>query len=275
MLHPIPPVDYFKELLAMDPVQRDRALATKTPEQKRLLLAKIAEYQSMSNEERELRLRHTELRWNVTRLMKMPRLERITELAAIPLEKRAMVEERLRRWDEVPLPLQKEFLENEALIQRVLAWETTPSDLRAKLTLEEREKLRQELTAWRSLPEQKRQLMSEQFRQFFELNDDQKKKILGSIPAVEREQMAKALEKYETLPSAMRQRCIDSFTKFAAMSSDERAEFMKNAERWESMTPNERRAWRDLVNRLPPLPPMPPSLKVHPTTALVATNGIK
>jgi hypothetical protein len=274
-LHPISPIDYFKELLSMKPAQREGALTAKTPEQKKLLLAKIAEYESMSPEERDLRLRHTELRWQLTRLMQLPPLERMTELAAIPPEKRGIVEERLRHWDEIPLPLQKDFLENQGLIQRMLTWEITPTDQRARLTPEQRENLRRELTAWRALPEQQRQRMSEQFRQFFELSDDQKKKILGTIPATERQQMEKTLEKFETLPQEMRQKCINSFSKFASMNSEERSEFLRNAERWESMTPSERLAWRELVNKLPPPPPAPP--RIHPPLLpqLVATNRVK
>ena len=275
-LHPISPIDYFKELLTMKPDQRERALTGKTPEQKKILVAKIAEYEAMSPEERDLRLRHTELRWYLTRLMKLPRLERITELASIPLEKRELIEERLRLWDAVPLPLQKEFLENEAMIQRVLTYETTPMDQKAKLNPEQREKLRKELTAWRALPEEQRQRMSDQFRNFFELSEGQRKKVLGTIPDSERQQMETAMKKFQDLPQALRQHCIDSFTKLATMSPEERSEFLKNAERWEAMPPSERQAWRELVNKLPPLPPTPPGLGGYPTVPqLVATNLAK
>ncbi len=275
-LHPISPIDYFKELLTMKPEQRERALTGKTPEQKKVLVAKIAEYEAMSPEERELRLRHTELRWYLTRLMKLPRLERITELAAIPTEKRALIEERLRLWDAVPLPLQKEFLENEAMIQRVLTYETTPMDQKAKINPEQREKLRKELAAWRALPDEQRQRMSDQFRKFFDLGEEQRKKVLGTIPDAERQQMEVAMKKFQDLPQELRQRCIDSFTKLATMSPDERAEFLKNAERWEAMAPTERQAWRDVVNKLPPLPPMPPGLTpLEGRVQLASTNQLK
>ena len=118
--------------------------------------------------------------------------------------------------------------------------------------------------------------MSDQFRQFFELSDQQKKKILGTIPASERQQMEMTLAKFEGLPQEMRQKCINSFTKFASMSAEDRAEFLKNAEHWESMTPTERRAWREVVNKLPPLPPPPPMIERHaPVPQLVTTNSVK
>ncbi len=274
-LHPLSPIDYFRELLTMKSEQRERALTGKNAEQKKLLLAKLSEYENMTPEERELRLRHTELRWYLMRLMRMPPLERMTELATIAPDKRPLVEERLHRWDQVPLPLQKEFLDNEAMIQRMLTWETAPAEQKAKFSQDQRENLRRELTAWRALPEQQRQRMSEQFRQFFELNDEQKKRILGTIPPAERQQMAESIEKFESLPPPMREKCVASFTKFSSMTETERSEFLKNAERWESMTPSERRAWRELVNKLPPLPPMPPGLERPVTPQLVATNSAR
>jgi hypothetical protein len=45
------------------------------------------------------------------------------------------------------------------------------------------------------------------------------------------------------------------------MTSDEQNEFLRNAAQWQEMTPQERRLWRDLVQRLPPMPPMPPGFR--------------
>jgi hypothetical protein len=41
------------------------------------------------------------------------------------------------------------------------------------------------------------------------------------------------------------------------MSAAERAEFLKNAEHWSQMSPNERQTWRDLVAQVPVWPPLP------------------
>ena len=60
---------------------------------------------------------------------------------------------------------------------------------------------------------------------------------------------------FAKLPSVQRQVCIDSFRKFANMTPEQQLQFLKNAERWQAMTPSERETWRTLVTKLPPLPP--------------------
>jgi hypothetical protein len=44
------------------------------------------------------------------------------------------------------------------------------------------------------------------------------------------------------------------------MSPADRAEFLKNAERWAQMSPQERQAWRDVVSNVPLWPPLPTAL---------------
>ena len=46
---------------------------------------------------------------------------------------------------------------------------------------------------------------------------------------------------------------------------------MKNAERWQKMSPEERQACRDLVQKLAQMPPLPPGASLAPP-ALPATN---
>ena len=41
------------------------------------------------------------------------------------------------------------------------------------------------------------------------------------------------------------------------MAPEERAEFLKNAARWDAMTADERQLWREMVHTLPPMPPPP------------------
>ena len=91
--------------------------------------------------------------------------------------------------------------------------------------------------------------------------------------------MEKTLQAFDHLPPAQRAQCIRAFTKFAGMSPSDKREFLKNAERWSQMSPEERQTWRDLVANVPkwppmppmPPPPMPPQLAPHPHPA-VATN---
>jgi hypothetical protein len=65
------------------------------------------------------------------------------------------------------------------------------------------------------------------------------------------------------------------------LSPEERQLFLRNAEKWEQMTPAERQSWRNLVNtltllpvppsRLAPRPPLPPAFK-PPLPPALATN---
>src|SRR5215469_2499108 len=57
------PVDYFRKLLAMSPQQLQAVLAHKPPQLQERILAKVKEYSALDPDERELRLRATELRW--------------------------------------------------------------------------------------------------------------------------------------------------------------------------------------------------------------------
>ena len=69
--------------------------------------------------------------------------------------------------------------------------------------------------------------------------------------------MDKTLQEFEKLPKDQRAVCIQSFQKFTEMSLPEREMFLINAELWSRMSPDERQAWRDLVNQVPDWPPLP------------------
>src|SRR5438105_3925359 len=114
---PMPPlpksrVAYFRELLAMSPAELEIALA-RTPEPNRKVLqAKLREYTALPPEEREASLRATELRWYLRPLMEKAPTNRTAQVASIPAEYRALVEERLKQWDAMSPETQKEVLEN-------------------------------------------------------------------------------------------------------------------------------------------------------------------
>jgi hypothetical protein len=67
--------------------------------------------------------------------------------------------------------------------------------------------------------------------------------------------MEDVLKQFEALPVQQRRLCVESFTKFTSMPNAERNRFLRNAELWQAMTPVERKTWRDLVTKLPPMPP--------------------
>jgi hypothetical protein len=77
----------------------------------------------------------------------------------------------------------------------------------------------------------------------------------------------KTLERFARLPEAERARCIAGFEKLSSLPASERDEFLRGANRWQAMTPEERALWRRIVLR-----PNPPPLPPVPTSGIVATN---
>ena len=280
-----PPVALFRELLAMPPAEQENYLSNRPPEIRGRILAKIHEYQALDPQERELRLRATELRWYLLPLLQTPPADRADRLAAVPDGLRDLVKARLGEWDILPPPLQQEFLDNEHALRYFThldaannpplpggAGERTPPD--------------SDLARWNTLSREQRQRITDQFNHFFDLSPMEKQETLGTLSPLERRQMEKTLQTFGQLPPPQRRECVRAFTKFAGMSPQDRAEFLKNAERWSQMSPQERRTWRDLVAHVPPIPPvptppaplppmprMPAPMPAHPHPA-VATNHL-
>lgn len=240
LIPPIPvaqsPVSYFRQLLAMNPRERNNSLTNRPPETRERILAKVREYQALGPDERELRLRATELRWWLTPLLRMNPTNREPRLAQVPDDLRDLVQSRLTQWDILPPPLQQEFLASDRTLHYFARVETT--------------------NAVAVSPEQ--QKLTEQFNQFFEFTPKEKEQTLATLSQAERAQMEKTLKTFEKLPAQQRLLCMRNYAKFAGMSGTERAEFLKNAEQWSKMSPQERQSWRDLVAHVPLLPPMPP-----------------
>ena len=253
------PMDYFRQLLAMSQAEREQALADKPEHMRQFLAGRLKEYDALTPEDRELRLRMTQLRWHLRPLMEIAPTNRVERLARIPEPDRKLVEERLQHWDKLPADLQKEVLEHEMIVDYVLRMESSPAASKKGLPdimpPEWRKKFEQDLASWHALPSAQRQRMVDNFHQFFELSEKEKAKTLSTLSETERHQMEKTLQTFEKLPSVQRQVCIDSFRKFANMTPEQQLQFLKNAERWQAMTPSERETWRTLVTKLPPLPP--------------------
>ncbi len=250
------PVNFFRQLLAMTPAERNHSLTNRPPETRARIQAKVHEYLLLAPDERELRLRATELRWYLTPLFRAD--ERETRLAQVPEDLREIVKSRLTQWDLLPPPLQKEFLDSDHAVHYFAHIEVTN-----RLAIN---------------PEQ--QKISEQFQQFFEFTADEKTQVLGTLSAAERAQMEKTLQSFESMPAQQRQQCVRNYAKFAGMTGTERTEFLKDAERWAKMSPQERQSWRDLVAHVPLWPPLPsagvPANLIPPTVKSsrpgVATN---
>ena len=232
---PASPVAFFRQLLVMSPTERNNALASRPPESCDRIKAKIREYLALDPNERELRLRATELRWYLAPLFRLPPADREIRVAQVPENLRGIVQSRLAQWEALTPVLQQEFLDNDKTLHYFARVETT--------------------NAIAASPEQ--QKISEQFNQFFELTPEEKTQTLNTLSDAERTVMEQTLATFEKLPIKQRLQCTRNYAKFAGMSGTERAEFLKNAERWSQMSPKERQSWRDLVAHIPMMPPMP------------------
>jgi Protein of unknown function (DUF3106) len=254
-LPPFPPspIDFFRQLLAMPPAEREKILAAKTPERRQALETKLREYEQMDSAEREVRLRGLNLRYYLLPLMRTPASNRTERLVSIPVADRQLVEDRLRLWDQQPKEVQNEFLDNQQYLRILSGTQTNV------LPLPQGHEVEKILERWNALPEEKQHRIREDFRAYFDLNEREKEKTLNVFSAGERQQMERTLQVLARLPAAQRERCISGFEKFTELSPEERQEFLRNARRWQEMSSKDRQVWRALVPTLSaPMPPLPP-----------------
>jgi len=279
------PIGFFRELLAMNAAARDQALTNRSPAIRTQIMAKVREYESLKPDERELRLRVTELRWYLRPLMSSPATNRPAQLATIPEMHRPLVEDRLQAWDKLSPDLQKELLANEATLRYLTEIEGRTDEQRRQaleaIPPASRPALEKGIDKWSSTSEDQRRRMLSCFREFFELTPQEKQKVLGTLSGLERSQIERTMRAFDSLPPDQRDQCIQSLGKFAGLSPAERQQFLRSAERWKLMSPSERQVWRELVRNLPPrLPPRPPpplpplttSSRPPPSVPHIATN---
>lgn len=249
------PINYFRQLLLMSPAERTQSLAGRTAAARARILAKVREYQALAPNERELRLRATELRWYLMPLLRLAPAERAGQLAQMPSELRDLAQSRLTQWDLLPPALQQEFLTNDRALHYLAQTPPPP------------------------LPDTRQQEIAKQFDDFLALTEPEKARLLGVLSDAERVRMEQTLDTFNQLPPQQRIICIHNYAKFAGMNGAARAEFLKNAESWSKMSPQERQAWRDLVAHVPlwpPVPtappPIPPQMPSRPPRTSMATD---
>jgi hypothetical protein len=265
--HSKSPVDFFRELLALTPAGRENYLTNRPPEIRNRILAKVREYEALDPNERELRLRATELRWYLLPLLHESPTNRTARLATIPDDLQPLVKNRLRQWDILPPTLQAEFLESERTLRYFTHVDPAHSPSLPPLPQDQRRRHNPrgpDLAHWDKLSEDQRQKITAQCSRFFELTPMEKKKTLNTLSDAERQQMEKTLETFGKLPPAQRLKCIRAFTEFAGLSVQEKQDFLKNAQRWAQMSPKDRQTWRDLVTHVPEWPPLPSALIMPP-----------
>ncbi len=262
------PVDVFRELLASRGQERTRLLEDRPAETRTRILTKIHEYEALQPDERELRLQATELRFYLRPMMNLPPGGRSEALKVIPAEKRALVESRLQEWDQLPEPARRELLDNEAAITYFTEVQSASEEQKRRMlesmSPARREKLESGMASWGQMAETQRKSILNRFNHFFELTTGEKQRALATLSEQERHQIEKTLLTFGSLPAGQRAECIRSFDKFASLSTGERELFLKNAEKWKVLTPEQRQAWRTLVAKLNQHPPLPPDVPLPP-----------
>lgn len=260
------PVEAFRKLLAMSEAERDRFLTNYPAATRERILFKLEQYQMLPVEYRELRLRVTELRWYLLPLLKAARDQRGRLLESVPESCRDLIKARLEEWDMWPPSLKDEVLEYEStfssFVGRDAAGNAVVQQQIAAVDLSEGERpeVKRKLAEWQAMPEAQRQQLFGCFQHYFELSEPEKQKTLDALSEPERQETEKVLDPIEKWPKAQQQAYLAAFRQFADMSPEQRHAFMNNAGRWQKMSPAERQAWRDLLQR-------PPASPLHPQPA--------
>jgi hypothetical protein len=282
--HPAPPlptspVNNFRFWLNLAPAERAPLLAKMSDAERKALEAKLAYYDSLPVDARDLRLRETQLHWQLLELMKLPPSQRAERLAQVPASQRELVQSRLKQWDALPAAKQKTFLENEDVIGVYLQMQEAPPRERGQVLTsmppDVRMPLEQRLQKWNNLPPVQRQEMSDRFAEMFQLEDREKEKIIAALPEDVRKQFDQLNDSLKNLPPEERKRCTAALNKFLKMSPEDQTRFLANAARWQKMSEKEHNTWRHIVNKVPQIPPLPPGFEPPvPPPLLVGTNSV-
>lgn len=271
------PVEVFRRLLTLDSRSRAKDLDIYPPELREPIEKKVQEYIALPADEREVRLQATELRHYLTLLLPLPHTNRALLVKQIPEPMRTVVQARLDTWAIMPPDMQEEMLDSErAMNYFAQLGKMTAAQRQAlfkDMRPEQRAKLDADIARWRKLPPATRNRSLAQLNELFTLTAEEREKAIRHLSDDERDSMRVTLDRFEDLTPEQRKICIRSFQKFANMSLDERQEFLKKAEAWQRMTPAEREQWREVVRRVPELPPLPPGF--FPAIAIVAPEPVK
>lgn len=259
-------MDDFRWLLAMTPEERELDLANKPESFRTMMLSKLKEYDALTPEQQELRIRSTELFFDMMYLLGASPEKRAEKLERMPEDRRALVQARLEQWDKLPAELQQEVREHQSTLRYVIRVDAAPAaakeDVFTGMSPEYRERVKARIAEVNKLPKQQRTRMIDNFHSLFDLSDKEQQSILEKLNQAERAKVQQKLAEFEKLSPEERKKCMDSARRFNNLSADEQARFMATAERWEKMSEEERNTWRTLVKQMPPLPhgfhPMPP-----------------
>ena len=260
---PIPPspIEDFRRWLKLGSDEREKALADYSPAKREILRKKLQAYESMRPQERDARLQRLEFRWYLQPLMSAAPTERGNYLEMIPARLHGAIAARLQHWDSLREETRREILADEQKRELVIAYFAQvrrPTASRPPLPTDEPphpRELEAQLKHWQTASPAERQRMSTHVSSFLDLAKADQRKALDQLSETERMEIQKTLDTFAQLSPEDRLACVNSFQKFATMTARERASFLRNAARWQQLTSEERATWRNIVGKLPPMPP--------------------
>jgi len=267
---PVPPspVDRLRELLGLDQEARTRELAKKPATSRRVIESSLKELDELTPQQQQVRLRLMELRWEMSRVLSQSPTNRAVSLMFIRPEDRDLVRERLKYWDQLSPDLQKAVLENESMLSYFISGQVrSTTELTNRIgdfPLSIRTNLAKLMKQWAELTPDQQHKIYDNFREVFGLDPKDREKIFRQASLQEGQQMKTVLQSLRKMPPKQQQQCMDSLRKFTSMTAEERAQFLRNAERWQKMPEEDRKKWRTLVRAVPPLPPLPPGYDQTP-----------
>lgn len=191
----------------------------------------------------------------------LPEEQRATVLASRSPKSRQLLDAKLREYSGLPLAERERRLKVMDIhwhLKPVLETAATNrAQALAKVPARMKPVVQDRVERWEKLPPHVKEdvLTNETAMSFFIAPPEPP--LLPPMPTLEfdRKEMERTLENYAKLSIQQRQQCIDSFAVLARMSPAERNHFLRNAERWQEMTEEERDTWRQIVNIRPPTPP--------------------
>ena len=233
---PPSPIVSFRELLNMTPPARAAELEKKSPKNRAIIEDRLKEFEALPKDQREVRLKLMELRWQLMSLIRQSPTNRASAIKLIPEQDRLLVNERLRYWDQLEPEVQTAVLENEMMLSYIISGqaantteltnriETLPPNLRSNLLAT--------MERWRQMTPQEQQTIYQNFRSVFDLDERQRQKVISQnsldrSSATEQEKIALLLKSFENLPPDQRERWMNSLQKFTSMSMEERAGLFK------------------------------------------------
>ena len=237
------PVELFRMLLGTNAAGREAWLALKPANSRATIEAKLREYEVMTPEQREQKLRASQISWYLPALMKMPATDRAAVLAAIPEEDRKVIEMRLGQLSILPPPLFTQIATNQGLLLMINTGQKGGSNILAQVSPDRRRLAEQVYPVWKKL---------------LELPPSARTKPLDKLTAADRANMELALGKLGKLTGEERAQAYAGFKKFAELSASEREAFLNSAERWRAMNEKDREVWRKMAAALQrPIPSLP------------------